>query len=94
MATMHTVRVRDNWLAKEILAAGGMTALAEKLECNISTVSRQANGIAEAGPRFIGAVLAVFPIDFNDAFVVTTEEARKNRGLPSRRAQQPKRAGN
>ncbi|MFA1531930.1 hypothetical protein [Corynebacterium belfantii] len=82
MATMHTVRVRDNWLAKEILAAGGMTALAEKLECNISTVSRQANGIAEAGPRFIGAVLAVFPIDFNDAFVVTTEEARKNRGLP------------
>lgn len=79
MAVLHTVRVRQEWLDNAIDEHGGMSALAEKLDCTTSTISRHANGSAEAGPRFIGSVLNAFPIDFDDAFDVTEEEARVRR---------------
>lgn len=79
MPTVHTVRVRPEWLSQAIAEAGGMAPLAEKLECTKSTISRYANGESEAGPRFIGAALNAFPIDFDDAFDVVEEQVRVRR---------------
>lgn len=79
MSTVHTVRVRLDWLDWAIEEAGGMGPLAEKLECAKSTISRYARGDAEAGPRFIGATLNAFSIDFDDAFDVTEEQVRVRR---------------
>lgn len=79
MLTVHTVRVRPDWLSQAIAETGGMGPLAEKLECAKSTISRYARGDAEAGPRFIGAVLNAFSVDFDDAFDVTEEQVRVRR---------------
>lgn len=79
MPTLHTVRVKQGWLDQTIQDEGGMKALAEKLGCAPSTITRQANGTAEAGPRFIGAVLSEYPIDFDDAFEIAQETARPRR---------------
>lgn len=76
METIHTIRVRQDWLGKAIEDAGGMKSLADKMKINVSTVSRVANEKSEAGPRFIGAALAAFPIQFQDAFDVTEEPVR------------------
>ena len=79
METVYTVRVREDWLEKALDKEGGVRALAQKLGCNASTVSRYARGQAEAGPRFIGSVLSAFTIDFDDAFDVTEEQVRVRR---------------
>lgn len=79
MPTVHTVRVRQDWLDEAIEGAGGMTALAEILHCAPSTISRYAKGDSEAGPRFIGEVLNAFPVDFVDAFDITEEPVRIRR---------------
>ncbi|WP_317545538.1 hypothetical protein [Rhodococcus globerulus] len=56
-----------------------MTKFAEQLGIETSTVSRQANGKSEASPRFIGAVMVAFPVDFSEAFDVTVEEVAQRR---------------
>ena len=79
MAFLHTVRVRKEWLENAVGEAGGIAALAEKLDCAPSTISRQINDKAEAGPRFIGSVLANYPVQFEDVFDVTEEAMRIRR---------------
>lgn len=79
MDTIHTIRTRQDWIDVAIRDAGGITALAEQLGTTASTVSRHASGAVEASPRFIGAVLARFPIRFQDAFDVTEERVRARR---------------
>lgn len=79
MAFLHTVRVRKAWLENAINEAGGITALAEKLDCAPSTISRQINDKAEAGPRLIGTILTNYPVSFEDAFDVTEEVVRTRR---------------
>lgn len=79
MATLHTVRVRKEWLENEVNEAGGVAAFAKKLDCAPSTISRQLNGLAEAGPRLIGAILANYPATFEEVFDVTEEEMRVRR---------------
>lgn len=79
MAFLHTVRVRKTWLENAINEAGGITALAEKLDCAPSTISRQINDKAEAGPRLIGTILTNYPVSFEDAFDVTEEVVRTRR---------------
>lgn len=83
MASIHTVRVRKEWLEAAVQAEGNMVELARKLDCNPSTISRQLNGKAEAGPRLVGAILNKFPVLFEEAFIVSEEE------LPSRRTSEP-----
>lgn len=72
---VYTVRVREDWLEKSIQELGGSSALAERLGCSPSTISRHLSGKAEAGPRFIGAVLALYPASFSEAFEVVEEPA-------------------
>lgn len=79
MATLHTVRVRKKWLENEVSEAGGVAAFAKKLDCAPSTISRQLNDRAEAGPRLIGSILANFPVAFEEVFDVTEEETRIRR---------------
>lgn len=79
MATLHTVRVRKKWLENEVNEAGGVAAFAKKLDCAPSTISRQLNDRAEAGPRLIGSILANFPVAFEEVFDVTEEEMRVRR---------------
>lgn len=79
MTFLHTVRVRKAWLENAATEAGGIAALAEKLDCAPSTISRQLNDKAEAGPRLIGAILTNYPVSFEDAFDVTEEEIRTRR---------------
>lgn len=79
MTFLHTVRVRKGWLENTVNEAGGVAALAEKLDCAPSTISRQLNGRAEAGPRLIGSILANYPVTFEDVFDVTEEEMRIRR---------------
>lgn len=79
MTFLHTVRVRKQWLENVVNETGGVTALAEKLDCAPSTISRQLNDRAEAGPRLIGAILANYPVAFEDAFDITEETIRTRR---------------
>lgn len=79
METIHTIRIRQDWLENAIVEAGGMTHLAKKMNVTTSTVSRYANQRVEASPRFVGAVLSTFPIKFQDAFDVTEEQVRLRR---------------
>lgn len=79
MTFLHTVRVRKVWLENAVNEAGGIAALAEKLDCAPSTISRQLNDKAEAGPRLIGAILTNYPVSFEDVFDVTEEEMRTRR---------------
>lgn len=79
METIHTIRIRQDWLDNAIVEAGGMANLAKKMDVTTSTVSRHANQRVEASPRFIGAVLTAFPIQFQDAFDVTEEQVRLRR---------------
>lgn len=79
METIHTIRIRQDWLENAIAEAGGMAHLAKKMNVTTSTVSRQVNQRVEASPRFIGAVLSTFPIKFQDAFDVTEERVRLRR---------------
>lgn len=76
MQTLHTVRVRDDFIRAQLEKAGGVTALAQKLDVDASTVSRQINQRAEASPRFIGAILSHIPVSFSDAFDVVEEPVR------------------
>ncbi|MHA7726953.1 hypothetical protein [Corynebacterium hesseae] len=79
MTFLHTVRVRKQWLENAVNEAGGIAALAEKLDCAPSTISRQLNDKAEAGPRLIGSILTNYPVSFEDVFDVTEEEMRTRR---------------
>ncbi|MDV2474200.1 hypothetical protein F8M49_29900 [Rhodococcus zopfii] len=79
MPEIATVRVRQDWLEKMLKTHRTMTSFAEKLGIEKSTVSRQASGKSEASPRFIGAVMTKFAIDFDDAFDVTIEEVAQRR---------------
>lgn len=76
MAFHHTVRVRKDWLESAIQSAGGVVALGEKIGLDASAVSRQYHGHSEAGPRFIGGVLAHCAVEFSEAFEVTEEKTR------------------
>lgn len=86
MSTLHTIQVRKDWLEEAISEAGGMSALAEKLSCSPSTITRYAAGTSEAGPRFIASVMKEFALHFDDAFVIVNKEVRE------RRARQPRKA--
>lgn len=79
MTFLHTVRVRKAWLEDAVNEAGGIAALADKLDCAPSTISRQLNDKAEAGPRLIGSILTNYPVSFEDVFDVTEEEMRTRR---------------
>lgn len=79
MTSLHTVRVRKAWLEDAINEAGGIAALADKLGCAPSTISRQINDKAEAGPRLIGSILTNYPVSFEDVFDVTEEVMRTRR---------------
>ena len=79
MTFLHTVRVRKQWLENAVNETGGVAALAEKLDCAPSTISRQLNDRAEAGPRLIGAILTNYPVAFEDAFGITEETIRTRR---------------
>lgn len=85
MSSIYTIRVNPDWLDQAIRDAGSITALAEKLECSPSTVSRQQNEKAEAGPRFIGSVLSHLAVDFDQAFDVTEERPRVRSRVSRRR---------
>lgn len=79
MELIHTVRVNRRWLDKAIEKEGTLEKFANKVGVTKSTVSRQANHVAEASPRFIGAVLSVYPVTFQEAFDVTEEQVRVRR---------------
>lgn len=79
MESVHTVRIRQDWIDAAIDREGGMSELARRLGIATSTISRQANGQAEAGPRFIGAVLSEFAVSFQEAFDVVEERVRVRR---------------
>lgn len=79
---INTVRVRPDWVAKAVEEAGGVAAFAADIGVDKSTVSRQVNRKSEASPRFIGAVLARYPVQFYDAFDVTTEEVTMRLARP------------
>ncbi|BDD81426.1 hypothetical protein TPB0596_11890 [Tsukamurella pulmonis] len=79
MPQIATVRIRQDWLETAVKERGSMAALADHLGLEKSTLSRQAAGKSEASPRFIGAVLVAYPINFADAFDVTVEEVQQRR---------------
>lgn len=79
MPEIATVRVRSDWLDKMLEKHRTMTNLADRLKMEKSTVSRQANGKSEASPRFIGAVMMTFAVEFEEAFDVTVEEVAQRR---------------
>ncbi|MDV6271075.1 hypothetical protein R3Q16_31090 [Rhodococcus globerulus] len=79
MPEIATVRVRPDWMEEKLTEYQTMTKFAEQLGIETSTVSRQANGKSEASPRFIGAVMVAFPVDFSEAFDVTVEEVAQRR---------------
>lgn len=79
MPEIATVRVRSDWIDKMLEKHRTMTKFAERLGIETSTVSRQANGRSEASPRFIGAVMTTFAVDFEEAFDVTVEEVAQRR---------------
>ena len=79
MPEIATVRTKTEWLEQAVDEAGTLSAFAEEIGVETSTVSRQLSGKTEASPRFIGAVLVRFPIDFSDAFEVTVEEVKARR---------------
>lgn len=70
MAELATILVRKEWIKNALEESGGLAGLAERIGCQPSTISRQARGLAEAGPRFIAAVIRNLPVEFNDAFEV------------------------
>lgn len=70
MAELATIRVRRAWIKNALEESGGIAGLADRLGCQPSTISRQARGLAEAGPRFIAAVMRNLPVEFSDAFEV------------------------
>lgn len=79
MPEIATVRVRRDWIEQQLAEHGTLAGLASRLRLETSTISRQASGKSEASPRFIGAVLNAYPIDFQDAFDVTIEEVAQRR---------------
>ncbi|MFD4932672.1 hypothetical protein ACFWMS_28220 [Peribacillus butanolivorans] len=79
MPEIATVRVRPDWMEEKLTEYQTMAKFAEQLGIETSTVSRQANGKSEASPRFIGAVMVAFPVDFADAFDITVEEVAQRR---------------
>ncbi|CAB0520929.1 hypothetical protein NY035_01915 [Corynebacterium diphtheriae bv. mitis] len=79
MQTVNTVRVNREWLDNAIKNEGTLGRFASKIGVTKSTVSRQARRQAEASPRFIGAVLAHYPVTFHDAFDVTEEKVEVRR---------------
>ena len=79
MEKVHTVRIRQDWLTRECNRLGGMSFFAKKVGVTTSTISRHFHGRAEAGPRFIGAVLAAYPEKFERVFDVTEEAATVRR---------------
>ena len=79
MTELATVRVRPEWVDAELRNAGTITALARLIGVEKSTLSRQISGKSESSPRFIGAVLRTFPINFHDAFEVTIEQVVQRR---------------
>lgn len=85
MPHIATVRVRQDWLEKQVDKAGTLSAFADLIGVEKSTVSRQLKGKTEASPRFIGAVLVHFPVHFQDAFDVTLEEVEQRRARMVRR---------
>ena len=86
MPTVNTVRVRQDWFEHRITQAGSLSGLADELQTTVSTISRYAREQAEAGPRFIGSVLTTYPVEFADAFYVSTEKIRPQRRRPSKRS--------
>lgn len=78
---VNTVRVNRAWLDSAIQQEGTLERFAAKLGVTKSTVSRQSKRKSEASPRFIGAVLSHYPVDFQEAFDVTEEavEVRRTR---------------
>lgn len=74
MPVIKTVRVKPDWIKCRITEAGSLTNLAAELQTTVSTISRYARGQTEASPRFIGAVLSTYPIEFTDAFYISREK--------------------
>ncbi|AMO91623.1 phage NinH family protein [Corynebacterium simulans] len=79
MTSIHTVRVRKEWLEVAVQAEGNKVELAKKLDCNPSTISRQLNDKAEAGPILIGAILDKVLVLFEETFIVSEDELRPRR---------------
>ncbi|QNQ90752.1 hypothetical protein GP475_08940 [Corynebacterium poyangense] len=79
MQTVNTVRVNRDWLDSAIKREGTLERFASKVGVTKSTVSRHARRQAEASPRFIGAVLAHYPVSFQEAFDVTEEKVQVRR---------------
>lgn len=71
MAQPSTVRVRPEWATAIKAEYGDLAAVSARLGVDKSTVSRQFSGKADAGPRFIAAVLTTFPVKFEDAFDIS-----------------------
>ena len=68
MGTVRTIRISPQWLSRATQDCGGVSALAERVGIDRSTLYRHLAGDIEAGPRIIAAVLAAFPIRFEAAF--------------------------
>lgn len=79
MATVKTIRVRQEWVRDLIKEHGSIPEIAELMELDKSTLYRWLSGEKEATPRFIGNVLLTFPIDFDEAFVAVEEVAERRR---------------
>jgi hypothetical protein len=74
MAEVATVRLNPEWAAATKSECGGVAAFGAALGVDKGTASRHLNGKAEAGPRFIGAVLTNFAVRFDEAFDVVHED--------------------
>lgn len=79
MLTVRTVRVRAEFVERLRRDYATDAAIAVEMGVDKSTVSRWLNGNSEATPRFIGTTLLTFPVEFDDAFVVTEENAERRR---------------
>lgn len=77
MEFAHTVRVRQEWLQSKVEDEGGVRRLADRLGVDAGSISRSKGGRQEAHPRFIGAVLATYPVQFQEAFEVIEKPVNK-----------------
>lgn len=79
MAIIDTTRVRQRWVEDRLKEFGTLSSFAEKMGVSPATASRWIEPEKDATPRFIGAVLNNFPINFDDAFITVREEIPEDR---------------
>lgn len=87
-----TTRVRDEWVKQLLDEYGTVTAIAERMEIDKSTAARWLSGNYEATGRFIGTVMTVFPVGFDDAFEAVEDVVDGRRRYRRKNAKRTSRA--